>query len=78
MYLTVCSDKLIRVRAWPLADARADTKLVLPTPGSPSNIRGRLNCKARSSRSKLSDGPFAVRQYSLTAAVICDPILKLN
>ncbi|KAH3671434.1 hypothetical protein WICMUC_004614 [Wickerhamomyces mucosus] len=51
---SVCSDRLIRVSAFPVAFARADTKLVLPTPGLPSNRIGFLTCIALTTRMALA------------------------
>ena len=60
---TVCSERLMLVSAWPLPAAKAETREVLPTPGSPSSINGRLTCMARRRRKRFDAGPGAVRQY---------------
>ncbi|KAH7374285.1 hypothetical protein BKA66DRAFT_367990, partial [Pyrenochaeta sp. MPI-SDFR-AT-0127] len=47
---SVCSDRLSRVRGFPMALARAVTSVVLPTPGFPSRRIGFASCKARTTR----------------------------
>ena len=45
------------MRVCPLIVAKADTRLVLPTPGLPSNNKGRPNCNPLRRRNKLEEGP---------------------
>ncbi|KAB8242217.1 hypothetical protein BDV35DRAFT_384258 [Aspergillus flavus] len=51
---SVCSERLIRVRGFPSALARAVTSVVLPTPGLPSSRIGLESCKPRAILTELA------------------------
>ena len=70
---TVCSERLILTRLWPLALARAETRLVFPTPGIPSSNNGFPNCMARRSLKALRRGPGASKEYDTNAALFSAP-----
>jgi len=63
MTLTVCSERFILTTLCPLAWPNAITRLVLPTPGVPSNKIGLYSCKALNNRRALHFGPVADNEY---------------
>ena len=63
--LTVCSERFILVIPWWHVLARAETKLVLPTPGEPSKSTGRESCMARMSFIVLTEVVGAERENAL-------------
>ena len=88
---SVCSDKLIRTKGFPVALANAVIKLVLPTPGLPSNNIGFLTCIALITlmafaavvgASKLKDllcsEPSNIGIENKPAVRSCRPILTWN
>ncbi len=72
---SVCSDKLIRVKSFPVALASADIKLVLPTPGLPSKRIGLFTCIALTTRIVLAAVVGALKLKS--SSLECDESLGI-
>ncbi|EGV61435.1 hypothetical protein CANTEDRAFT_108873 [Yamadazyma tenuis ATCC 10573] len=80
---SVCSDKLIRIKSFPVALAMAEIKSVFPTPGLPSNKIGLCTCIASITRMALDEVVGACNKKSsigleITLGIVKDPADKVS
>ena len=78
LWLTVCSDRLMRTSSFPVALAMAATRLVFPTPGDPSSRRGRGSCRPRSTLWALTQVVGAWREYLASTWLSNSPVITNN